>query len=236
MCHFNSHLLTQAASPFPPVTRSQMIFMTFNDDYDNDNQSLPASVKTPTMYHEPPQLCHYNPCLEDQPSCAVLSRKSGCLCPGLSGASLPPNAPRIQSLRPVSEGPDRGNIEVQWCAPSSVVNGYRVRIEGKEQQKEFKDTKRRGLVGHLEVGTKVCVEAVNKAGHSSPSEFSCTRYETPTTSDSSVMVGVIAGGVILFLFLIMAVVILCKYCPCRRKKRDSDDGLGNPSYTLGGTL
>ncbi|XP_072293788.1 LRRN4 C-terminal-like protein [Eucyclogobius newberryi] len=240
--YFNSHLFTQAASTSPPVTQSRILFVTAlgsDDDYDGDydNPSIPASVRTPFLYQEPPQLCQYNPCLEDQPSCAVLSQQTGCLCPGLSGASEPPHAPRIHDLLPVNEGPDRGKIEVQWCAPSSIVSGYRVVTEGDEQPQQFKDTKRRGLVGYLKVGTKVCVEAVNKAGHSSPSEFSCKRYEPPTTSDHNLMmVGVLAGAVVLFLLLIIGVVIICKYRICRKNKRDSNDRLGNPSYSAGGTL
>ncbi|XP_033830316.1 leucine-rich repeat neuronal protein 4 [Periophthalmus magnuspinnatus] len=243
LVHF-SHFFTQAASTSPSVTRSRIIILTAkgpNDDYDDDDDyDIPykrTSVRTPFVNQEPSHLCKHNPCLEDQPSCAVLSQQTACLCPGLSGASEPPHAPWIHSLLPVKEGPDRGKIEIQWCAPSSVVSGYRVIIEGgTEQPQEFNDSKRRGLVGYLEVGTKVCVEAVNRAGHSSRSEFSCKRYEAPTSSDHRLMVGILAGAVLLFLLLIIGVVIICKCRPCKKKKRDADDGLGNPSYSVGGTL
>ncbi|XP_020779205.1 LRRN4 C-terminal-like protein [Boleophthalmus pectinirostris] len=235
-----SHLFTQAASTSPPDTQTPILFLTSKDNsYDDDDETeiIRPPVKTTVVNQEPPQLCQYNSCLEDQPSCAVVSQQTGCLCPGLSGASEPPHAPRIHSLLPVKEGPDRGKTEVQWCAPSSVVSGYRVLIEGHtEKKQEFKDTKRRSIIGYLEVGTKVCVEAVNGAGYSSPSEFSCKRYEPPTTSDHNLMVGVLAGAVILFLLLIIGVIIICKYRTCQKKKRESDDGLGNPSYSVGGTL
>lgn len=242
---FNSHLFTRAASTSPPVTQPRIVFMTVggsNYDYDDDddNQSAPPEVhvspKKPFTHQEPLQLCQHNPCLEAQPPCAALSQQTGCLCPGFSGASEPPHAPRIHGLLPVKEGPDSGKVEVQWCAPSSVVAGYKVTIEGNGSPMEFKNTKRRGVVGYLEVGTKVCVEAVNSAGHSSPSEFSCKRYEPPTTFDHSLMVGVLAGAVILFLLIITGAVIFCKYRICQKTKRDANDGLRNPSYSAAGTL
>ncbi|XP_026186582.1 leucine-rich repeat neuronal protein 4 isoform X2 [Mastacembelus armatus] len=209
-----------------------------DDDYqDNPNTppEVPSSIKTPHLHREP---CQYNPCLENQEPCAHLSAQTGCLCPGLSGADAPPHAPRIQALLPVMEGDDRGKVEVQWCAPSSVVSRYRVVVEGSHGEvQEFGDTLRRGLVGSLEVGTKVCVEALNNAGQSDPSEFSCKRYDRPESSDRKVFVWVIGGGVALFLIVIIIVgVILWKHKMCQKGKRDSADGLGNPSYSTEGTL
>ncbi|XP_068446942.1 LRRN4 C-terminal-like protein [Clinocottus analis] len=241
----HSHLSTHAAStPSPP--RHRIIFMTdfssddnYDDEYsDNDNHSSPPevlhAVKT-TVLNQNQQLCQYNPCLENQEPCKQISTRTGCLCPGISGDNEPPLAPRIHVLQPISEGADRGKIEVQWCAPSSVVSVYRVLIEGSEAM-EFQEDLRRGLVGSLEVGTKVCVEAVNNAGHSVPSEFSCTRYDLPEFSDHKLFVGVIGGGVALLLLLIIAAVILWKHQMRKKAKRDSADGLGNPSYSTEGTL
>lgn len=237
---FNSHLFTRAASTSAPVTQQQLVIMTLrgsNDDYGDEedgNQSIPPAVHINPVLHQEP--CQYNPCLEDQPPCAALSQQTGCLCPGVSGASKPPHAPRIHDLLPVKEGPDSGKVEVQWCAPSSVVTGYRLTIEGNGSPQTFKDTKRRGLVGYLEVGTKVCVEAVNSAGYSSPSDFSCKRYEPLKTFDHRLMVGVLAGAAILLLLIVIGAVVFCKYRICHRTKRDSNDGLGNPSYSTEGTL
>ncbi|XP_044061157.1 LRRN4 C-terminal-like protein [Siniperca chuatsi] len=242
----HSQLFTHAASTSPPVTRPRIIFLTglgSDDEYDDvddlDNHSSPPEklypVKT-TLLQQAPQLCQYNPCLENQEPCTNLSAKTGCLCPGVSGADKPPQAPRIKVLLPVTEGDDIGKIEVQWCAPSSVVSGYRVVIEGNEgDAKEFGDVSRRGVVRSLEVGTKVCVEAVNNAGHSTPSEFSCKRYDPPKSSNGYTLAWVI-GGVVLLLFLIIAAVILWKYQMRQKAKRDSTDGLGNPSYSTEGTL
>lgn len=209
----------------------------YEDEVDNPGATPEVYISaTKPVSHRERQFCKHNPCLEDQPPCAALSEQTGCLCPGISGASEPPHAPQIHGLFPVKEGPDSGKVEVQWCAPSSVVSGYKVTIEGSGSPKEFKDTKRRGVVGYLEVGTKVCVEAVNSAGHSSPSDISCQRYEPPATFNQSLMVGVLAGAVILCLLTITGVVVFCKYRICQRTKRNTNDGLGNPSYSAAGTL
>lgn len=245
LLHF--HLFIHAASTSPPVTRPRIIFMThlsvgndYDDDEYNEDISAPPEVLTPvktTLLHRGTQLCQYNPCLENQEPCAQISANTGCLCPGISGADVRPHAPRIQVLQPVSEGEDRGKVEVQWCAPSSVVSTYRVVIQGGEGGAlEFQAVSRRGLVGSLEAGTKVCVEAVNKAGHSIPSDFSCMRYDPPESSDHELLGAVIGGGVALLLLLIIVSVIFWKYQLCQRTKRDSADGLGNPSYSTEGTL
>lgn len=243
---FHLHLLsTDAASTSPPTTRHRIIYMTglgpVDDEEDDDDgfdkPSPPPKVlvKKTTLLHQAPQPCDYDACSENQEPCDQISARLGCLCPGVSGANKPPHAPRIKVLQPVSEGDDRGKIEVLWCAPSSVVSGYRVVVEGSEDL-EFRDVSRRGLVGSLEVGTKVCVEAVNRAGHSAPSDFSCMRYEHIESSDHKLLAGVIGGGVALLLLLIIGAVIIWMHQMRKKAKRDSGDGLGNPSYSTEGTL
>ncbi|XP_008278554.1 leucine-rich repeat neuronal protein 4 [Stegastes partitus] len=241
-----SHLFTHAASTSPPITRPRIIFMTgldlgddYGDDYADSHSSPPkilASMRTPLL-HQGPSLCQYDPCLEDQEPCARLTALTGCRCPGMSGADEPPHPPRIAALLPVSDGKDRGKIEVQWCAPSSVVSAYRVVVEGSDSGfLEYGNALRRGVVGSLEVGTKVCVEAVNSAGQSATSEFSCKRYEAPESSDDKLLAWIIGGGVALLLLIVITAVILWKCQICRKAKRDSADGLGNPSYSTEGTL
>ncbi|XP_022069398.1 leucine-rich repeat neuronal protein 4 [Acanthochromis polyacanthus] len=242
----HSHHFIHAASTSPPLTRPRIIFINglgsdddYEDDY-NDNHSPPpkvlSSMRTPLLRREP-QLCQYDSCSENQEPCALLSEATGCLCPGVSGPDELPHAPRIETLLPVSQGNDKGKIEVQWCAPSSVVSFYRVVVEGHDGNfLEYGNALRRGVVGSLEVGTKVCVEAVNDAGQSTASEFSCKRYEAPESSDQKLLAWVIGGGVVLLLLFVIAAVILWKCRICRKAKRDSADGLGNPSYSTEGTL
>lgn len=233
-----SHFFTQAASTMPPVTKQRILFFSdggSDDSYeyeDNDTSTakMLPSVKTPLLFGTL-HLCQYDPCLENQEPCTQLSRKTGCLCPGYSGADVPPNAPIINMLRPVTHGQNSGKVEVQWCAPSSVVSQYRVLLQGSEGKSlEFQDTRRIGLVGFLAAGDRVCVEAVNAAGHSTPSEFSCKRYSPPDFSQHHLLWGIIGGGVALLLLLIIITVILKKYQLCQNSKGNSTDGLGNPSY------
>lgn len=243
---FHSHLFTHAASTSSPVTRPRITYINglgseadYSDDDEEDNGPVteaPSSKRMPTL-RRPPQLCKTDSCLEDQEPCSQLAEKTNCLCPGVSGADQPPHPPVLQALLPVSQGADRGKVEVQWCAPSSVVSGYKVVIERSEADAlEFGDALRRGLVGSLEPGTRVCVEATNSAGTSSPSEFSCARYDPPKTSDHNLLVWIIGGGVGLLLLIIITAVVLWKHKICQKGKRDSTDGLGNPSYSTEGTL
>lgn len=239
----HSHVFTHAASTSPPVTRQRIIYLTAmgsDDDYDDDDHDIDSSppevvssVKTPLL-HQQPLPCQYDPCLENQEPCAS---QAGCLCPGISSGDKPPRPPTIQKLLPISDGDDRGKVEVWWCAPSSVVSGYRVLVEGHNSDViEVGHGLRRGVVKSLEAGTKVCVEALNEAGHSSPSEFSCQRFDPSESTDHSLLFWVIGGGVSLLFLLIIASVVLWKCKMCRRAKRDTNDGLGNPSYSTEGTL
>lgn len=236
-----SHFFARAASTSPPITRPRIIYINDLDDPDDpDDEDVddPPIVKATarTTFQQKPQFCPYNPCSEDQESCPKLAAETGCLCPGISGADVAPNAPRVDALVPVSEGEHRGKVQIKWCAPSSVVTGYRVVIEGREREaQEFVASSRKGYVGSLEAGTKVCVEALNKAGSSSPSKFSCQRY-SPEKSDHTLLAGIIGGGVALLIIVIIGAVILWKYKLCQKAKGDSADGLGNPSYSTEGTL
>ena len=117
------------------------------------------------------------------------------------------------------------------------MTSYRVVVEGRSGDAlEFKKDSRKGVVGSLEVGTRVCVEAVNSAGNSSPSEFSCKRFDRDESSDHNLLIWIIAGGIALLLILVIASVILWKHQLCQKATRNSADGLGNPSYSKEGPL
>lgn len=246
------HLLTQAASTPHPNTRQKINYVFIPDldnnyddkdydgqDYDKDHSSVPkviSATKT-TILQRAPMLCRYDSCSEKQESCSNISARTGCLCPGISPANMPPSAPRINALLPIYEGKDNGKVEIQWCAPSSVVTKYIVVIEGSEENAlEFEAFSRRGLVRPLEAGVKVCVQAVNDAGHSTASDFSCQRYDPLNNSDHKQLVGLIGGGVALLVLLIIVPIIVWRYKMSQKAKRDSADGLGNPSYSKEGTL
>lgn len=232
----HSQLHADASTSPPPITRKKIKLLTNlhfgNTDYDYEDHSLLPEVlpsaKSPRLYTG--VACDHDPCLEGQESCEAMKAKTGCLCPGRSGANESPHAPRIRALLPITEGKNTGKIEVQWCAPHSVVSSYKVIVEGNEEYEQFGAESRRGLVESLAVGTKVCVEAVNDAGSSSPSEFSCKRFERPDSSDHSLLAGVIGGGVTFILLLVIVAVVFCRKKICQKTKRESVNGLGNPSY------
>ncbi|CAL8357130.1 unnamed protein product [Merluccius merluccius] len=236
--------LTHAFSTSSPTTRTRIQFMTavgFDDtDYDDDSPSNSPNVATPAgptrILHK---LCQYDPCREDQPPCTNHLAQIGCLCPGLSGAHQLPHPPRLQGLLPPgsSEG-GGGGVEVQWCAPSSVVSGYRVVVEGNRSAAlDFGAQARRGQLRPLEAGAEVCVEAVNGVGHSAASELSCTRYHPPAPHGGSVKAGLIGGGVaILLLLVVMAMMILLRRRARRKSTEGAAEGLGNPSYSAEGNL
>lgn len=241
---FLLHLFTHANSVKPPVTRKKIIYMTGVDiesEYDNDDHSSPPEVVLPaktTVLRRSQEFCDYNSCLENQEPCTQISSRTGCLCPGVSGPNQLPHAPRLKEFLTITEGEHIGSIEVHWCAPSSVVSKYRVVVERSNRPAlDFSHVSRRGMVGSLEPGDKVCVEAVNNAGSSSPSEYSCSRYDRDAhVSDSKLLIGLIGGGVALLILLIVVPVILVKYKAYKKTKNGAGDGLGNPSFSTGGTL
>ncbi|XP_013861771.1 leucine-rich repeat neuronal protein 4 [Austrofundulus limnaeus] len=242
----HSHLSAHAATTSPTTTRRRIKFMTiggspddYTDEYDYDYSAPPKvvaySLKTPLLASRP-KLCPYDPCSESQAPCERLSADVGCLCPGRSGGDVPPRAPRIQTLLPVAEGENVGKVEVQWCAPSSVVSSYRVVVEGRaDGTLEFGGASRRGLMGSLEAGTKVCVQAVNAAGESSPSDFSCKRYDHTDSFNNKLLIWIVAGGVAFLLVVILAV-ILCKCHKHQKAKRHRTEGLKETCPTVCDTV
>lgn len=235
----HSILSAHAASTSSPISRRRINYV-MSPKEDDETTTAPPVLQQPSnipIVNGEPELCHYDPCLENQEPCLDLSERTRCLCPGISRDNVPPEAPRIHFLTPINHGKDQGKVEVQWCAPSSVVSKYRVMFQGVNRQPlEFQASARRGSVGQLDAGVKICVEAVNKAGHSVPTEFSCQRYDPLGSSDKSVLAGVIGGGVALILILIVVTVSIKKCKSCQKVKTNSADGLGNPSYNKEGML
>lgn len=236
---------TDATPTSPSVSRPHIVILTGvgNEDYDydgdetNNNHSLPTIVSSlSATLHQAASPCEYNPCLENQAPCSQLTAVSGCLCPGLSTDTEPPHPPHLRALIPATDG-GAGKVVVHWCAPASVVSGYRVVVEGGQSGPlEFGEQSRMGSIDSLEVGTKVCVEAVNKAGHSDLAEFSCLRYERPSRSSAALTTGFIGGAVALLLLLSLAALLLWRRQTCRKATPGSTEGLRNPSYSTEGTI
>ncbi|KAL0973849.1 hypothetical protein UPYG_G00212020 [Umbra pygmaea] len=233
------HLLLQAFPTSSPVTHHKIQYITdaffdYNYDEEDSSHSPPNQSKNtsaPTTVPKQHKPCEYHPCRDNQAPCSQLSFQTGCLCPGLSSGDMPPHPPHLLELLP---GPD-GKTKIRWCAPASVVSGYRVVIEHKNNgQHLFRPDSRSGVIGKLEAGVEVCVEAVNMAGNSAPSEHSCQRYNPPGTTNLALWAGVIGGG--LGLLLSLTALILWRRQTCRKAQGDPAEGLGNPSYSTEGKL
>ncbi|KAJ8014901.1 hypothetical protein DPEC_G00020590 [Dallia pectoralis] len=233
-------LLIRAVPTSSPVTHHKIQYNTevgFDYDYEDNrdsshsppNYNRAASASPPLVQPKP---CDYQPCQENQVPCSQLSSQTGCLCPGRSGDDMPPHSPHLQKLVPAADG----RAEIRWCAPSSVVSGYRVLIEHRKEPLHFGADSRRGFLVELEAGVKVCVEAINMAGISAHSELSCLRYEPEDTTNLALKAGVIGGGLGLLLLLSLIGLLFWRRKTCGRAGGDSAEGLGNPSYNREGTL
>lgn len=210
------------ATSQPPMTHRRIIFV-----------AEPEEPETPIAWVSSrpvalAELCDYDPCRDQQIPCAQLSIESGCLCPGLSGPNVLPQAPHLNSVR--REGSE---VVVRWCAPASEVQQYRVTVELDTFQL-FGEISRKGSLGNLVPGTKVCVEAINRAGTSIPSKYSCTRYEPMGNDTLALKAGLIAGG--LTLLLLLSVVAFLLWRRKLHKEGSSSEGMGNPSFNTEGTL
>nr|XP_023698570.1 leucine-rich repeat neuronal protein 4-like [Paramormyrops kingsleyae] len=206
----------------PPVTYRRIIFVAEPEEPETPTaraSSRPAALA---------ELCDYDPCRDQQMPCTQLSLESGCLCPGLSGPNVLPQAPHLNSVR--REGAE---VVARWCAPASEVQQYRVTVELGTFQL-FGEISRKGSLGNLVPGTKVCVEAINRAGTSTPSQYSCTRYEPKGTDTLALKAGLIAGG--LTLLLLLSVVAFLLWRRKLHKDGSSSEGLGNPSFNTEGSL
>lgn len=174
--------------------------------YEDVTNEPPSSSSTQS---EIPDLnpCNYDMCVEQQQTCLDLAEATGCLCPGLSNGFTPPSPPR---LLPLTQRGDKG-VSVHWCAPTSTVIYYNVKVirNGKVMEKiEVEERKRAALLEDVESGMHICVEAVNKGGVSAEDHQSCATFETQNTDTGlALKLGIVGGVVGLILLLILALLL-----------------------------
>uniref|UniRef100_A0AAY5K8C2 Uncharacterized protein n=1 Tax=Esox lucius TaxID=8010 RepID=A0AAY5K8C2_ESOLU len=144
------------------------------------------------------QPCDYDSCREHQTPCSQLAASSGCLCPGVTGPNVVPEAPFIKRL--TTEG---STVVIQWCAPNSVVTHYNVTV-GKLKTFVFGEGQRSGAVGEVSQGEEVCMVAVNNKGFSDRHVNSCKIYNPPGNNSLALKAGLIGGTLGLLLLLSLA--------------------------------
>ncbi|XP_044126097.1 LRRN4 C-terminal-like protein [Bufo gargarizans] len=158
------------------ITRSQktmqehILYVTEHVDYDDDDYYEDGDDEAFTV---PPHVsfkaCPYDRCKHFQLPCDEIQKRSGgnCLCPGISGNSVPPDAPRLKEVIP-----GQSEIGVSWCSPLSTVQSYRVLYGTPEEPLEMGPLLNQSYhffsITNLLPGTpyRVCVVAINDAGES----------------------------------------------------------------------
>ncbi|XP_028816402.1 LRRN4 C-terminal-like protein [Denticeps clupeoides] len=172
--------------------------------------------------------CDYDLCAYQDVSCYDLSVRTGCLCPGITGPMEPPQPPQIKS---VAQGAP-GMVSVQWCAPLSTVDQYRVTVQGRgEQRLAAGGRSRNRTVEGVRAGDRVCVEAVNGAGSSGFADASCAVFDPSPPRSAGVAAGVIAGGLGLLVLISVVAISLWKRKFCHQTRTENVEGLGNPSFS-----
>lgn len=190
-------------------------FVLVSEDYDEGDYTVTPT--TPFVPKNGGEKCDYKPCLENQPPCYKLAASTGCLCPGFTLNSSPPEAPDLRSV--TLNGSD---VIVHWCAPLSLITGYIVTVGGQENY-IFPKEQRHGNIGTVENVVRVCISAMNSAGESGAS---CTMYQ-PTDSSIPLKAGLI-GGALGFLLLLMLVVLVWRRR--RQRKQEASISLGEAGH------
>ncbi|KAI4891552.1 hypothetical protein NFI96_034003 [Prochilodus magdalenae] len=173
------------------------------EDYNNlDYETTPSPSTNPV--HPMVERCKYDLCRDQQPSCQQLAITMGCSCPGMSGLHELPAAPHLRRLS--RDG--SGRVVVHWCAPASMVSHYLVQVAGQKEERLANESRRQMDLGKLEVGTEVCVLAVNMAGTSAKEKHSCAQFQLDTSESSlALRLGLIGGVVALLVVLALALLL-----------------------------
>ncbi|XP_018421114.1 PREDICTED: LRRN4 C-terminal-like protein [Nanorana parkeri] len=153
------------------TTRERIPFITEDIDYDNyeddeDNGYKKQFTLPPQVFNAP---CPFDRCKHLELPCSEIQKSTGgkCSCPGISGRSILPDAPRLNVITPGQTG-----ISVSWCSPLSTVQGYRLLYGSPEGPLEkgplLNQSYRFFSIPNLVPGMpyRVCVVAINDAGES----------------------------------------------------------------------
>ncbi|KAM9441172.1 LRRN4 C-terminal-like protein [Clarias gariepinus] len=181
-----------------------------NENYDDNSEETDGTTTSPDV--SPPQFCEYDACKDQQEPCQKLRLTLFCSCPGISGPFDPPDPPSLSSLS-IEMG---GTVVVRWCAPSSTITHYLIRVEGQDGAHEVAENRRMMELGNIAPGTEVCVEAVNKAGVSPRQHHSCSRFE-PRSSEERLTVKLVLIGAAVVVVLAIALALVLWWCMRRRK-------------------
>lgn len=174
------------------------------DDYGEETTTVTVSPSLSSTIAPELNPCDYDMCVEQQQTCRDLAEVENCLCPGLSNVLTRPSAPLISDL--IQQG-SRG-VVVHWCAPTSIITSYNVRVKDKGRvinNAVVEQHKRVLVLENVEAGAMVCVQAVNNGG---VSEEDCANFE-PKHSDSGLALKLgIIGGVVVGLILLLILALL----------------------------
>ncbi|KAM4018804.1 LRRN4 C-terminal-like protein isoform 1-T2 [Anomaloglossus baeobatrachus] len=235
------------------TTQERILFITEYVDYEDDDDNYEDEDDGAEVVTETPpysnEACPYDRCKHLQIPCDEIQKMSGgkCLCPGISPSSVLPDSPNLKQVTPGQAG-----IEVNWCAPLSTVQSYRVMCGRPEEPLEegplLNQSHRFFSITNLLPGTayRVCVVAINDAGESQiePGDGEeeeldqgdpvgpCGTFHTSASQGSYVAIGVgvaMLAGVLVFSVLF--------YWFWRKKKarsikrtRGDDAGVTNMSF------
>ncbi|XP_067113895.1 LRRN4 C-terminal-like protein [Osmerus mordax] len=173
-----------------------------SDDYEDAYADDTVPTREPALPGNTDlEPCDYDPCQQDQIPCHLLSAQRDCLCPGLTSYLEVPDPPSLMVLS--QEGSE---VVVQWCAPSSPVSSYLVTVD-EGNTKVFGQNVRRGSIGEVPQGVKVCVLALNDSGLSDPAGGSCATFQPSGKSSTALKAGLI-GGALGFLLLLSLALLL----------------------------
>ncbi|XP_074861128.1 LRRN4 C-terminal-like protein [Carettochelys insculpta] len=151
---------------------SPLVSPTSQDYLETDYESYedlytPDTTKLSGSQQPPQRPCDYHRCRHLQPACVELRRETGCLCPGVTGPDVPPEAPLLGTVHITESG-----ASLHWCAPSSTVWEYQLMYQADGEppvfSPVFNSTFRMAALAGLRPSTSylVCVTAANQAGTS----------------------------------------------------------------------